>query len=218
MLFRTRGYLPHLESEGSTYFVTFRLAGTMPRSVLQGWQLERDAIVKRARSLGRDLSAYETTRLWELQAEYIEKYLDSGVGECWLNNPDVAKMVVNAMNHFNGLRYFLHAWCVMPNHSHVVFTPTVENSESHQERPLAPIMHSWKSFTASEANRILRRAGQFWQEEYYDHLIRDEEEFLHFINYTLQNPVKAGLCRHWTEWKWSGCSERIAQLMDKTTG
>ena len=94
MPIRNRGYLPHLESEGSTYFVTFRLAGTMPHSVLQGWQLECDAIVKRARSLGRDLSAYETTRLWELQAEYIEKYLDSGVGECWLNNPDVARWLL----------------------------------------------------------------------------------------------------------------------------
>jgi REP element-mobilizing transposase RayT len=151
-----------------------------------------------------------------LQAEYIEKYLDSGVGECWLNNPDVAQIVVNALNHFNGSRYFLHAWCIMPNHSHVVFAPM--GGKSHEERPLVPILHSWKSYTASEANRILRRTGQFWQEEYYDHLIRDEEEFLHFINYTLQNPVKAGLCRHWKVWKWSGCSERIAQLMGTATG
>ncbi len=102
-------------------------------------------------------------------------------------------MVQNALMHFDGDRYEIVAWCIMPNHVHVIVRPLGENQ-------LSEILHSWKSFTAKEANRILRRTGQFWQEEYYDHLIRDEEEFNAEVQYVLDNPLKAGL----KDWPWRG--------------
>ena len=79
----------------------------------------------------------------------------------------------------------------MPNHVHVVFRPI----GNHQ---LAAILHSWKSYTANAANRILKRTGSFWQREYYDHLIRNEEDFLRIVRYVMNNPVKAGL----RDWPW----------------
>ena len=65
-------------------------------------------------------------------------------------------------------------------------------------------MHSWKSYTSKEVNKIFGRNGQFWQREYYDHLIRNEEEYFACIEYTLNNPVSAGLCVTWEEWPWVG--------------
>ncbi|PWT87523.1 MAG: hypothetical protein C5B54_12195 [Acidobacteria bacterium] len=129
------------------------------------------------------------------------------------------KCVVGALKHFDGSRYKLHAWCVMPNHVHVVFT--VEKNSEVADRDgvryseLIPILHSWKSFTAHEANKILQTYGKFWQDEYYDHLIRNDDDFAHSIEYTLNNPVKAGFCKLWKEWLWSGCSQKVSDLLEE---
>jgi REP element-mobilizing transposase RayT len=90
-------------------------------------------------------------------------------------------------------RYRLFAWCVMPNHVHAIMQP-------HREWTLASILHSWKSFTAIKANRLLKRTGPFWQEEYYDHIVRRGEDFTRIIRYVLENPAKAGL----RNWPWVG--------------
>ena len=114
----------------------------------------------------------------------------------------VAEIVANALHHFDRARYSLAAWCVMPNHVHVVIQPfaglisTAGTPVSLTDLP--DILHSWKSFTAKEANKLLRRSGEFWQAEYYDHLIRKEAEFRHAVRYVLNNPIKAGL----KNWKW----------------
>ena len=120
----------------------------------------------------------------------------------------IAREVSNALLHFEGLRYNLAAWCVMPNHVHALVRPFAEMANTggtpvpHSE--LQGILHSWKSFTAKEANKLLRRSGDFWQAEYYDHLIRDEADFLHAVRYVLNNPIKAGLER----WKWVGLGNK----------
>ncbi|MGH8563858.1 MAG: REP-associated tyrosine transposase [Gammaproteobacteria bacterium] len=174
---RSRGYLPHLERAFGTYFVTFRLDGSLPADVL-AWLVAPDE------------SADARTR-----HEKIDAWLDGGNGERWLLEPGVAKIVVNALRHFDGDRYTLHAWCVMPNHVHVVLTA---------KEGLAAILHSWKSYSAKQANRLLGLSGAFWQREYYDHLIRDEDDFTWCVEYTLNNPVKAGLCDAAEHWAWSG--------------
>jgi putative transposase len=100
-------------------------------------------------------------------------------------------MVARALQFFDGERYRQFAWSVMPNHVHAVF-------KSLPNWPLAKILHSWKSFTAKEANKILAWAGDFWEPEYYDRLIRDDHEFYHYIEYVASNPKRAGL----RDWKW----------------
>lgn len=119
---RSRGRLPHWERSEGTYFVTFRLAGTLPSQVLESWEADRQEVGALAKQQGRTLNAQERRRLHDLYTERIDAYLDSGSGECWLRNPDVARIIVRTLRFFDGQRYSLHAWSVMPNHVHVVFT------------------------------------------------------------------------------------------------
>jgi REP element-mobilizing transposase RayT len=188
---RDRGRLPHWEKESVTYFITFRLADSLPMSVLEQIESERQAIVKTANQLHRDLSADERKKIQRLSTPVIEGFLDSGAGACVLRNATIAEEVASALVHFDEQRYRLFAWCVMPNHVHVV----VRLFPSHS---LSDVVHSWKSFSAKRANRILGSNGVFWQREYYDHLIRDEAEFEHALGYVAENPQKAKL----KNWKW----------------
>ena len=159
-----RGYLPHLKAEGGIYFVTFRLADSLPQAVLD----ELNEAPPEARS------------------KKIETYLDAGHGECVLSKPEIAQLVVHALKTFDGERYALHDWVVMPNHVHLVIEPRGEHA-------LSEILHSLKSYTASEANRILDRHGAFWQQESYDRLLRNQDEFDRCVQYVQQNPVRAKL-------------------------
>ena len=104
-------------------------------------------------------------------------------------DPRVAQVVAEALTHFDEQRYRLLAWCVMPNHVHVVFEP---------EERLDKTLHSWKSFTAKAANKILARSGDFWQEEYFDRTIRNASEFAQTVRYVEDNPTKA--CLHGWQW------------------
>jgi REP element-mobilizing transposase RayT len=188
---RNRGHLPHWEAATATYFVTFRLADSMPQNVLRSILFAREDIPSTAAQMGRNVSETERKQLLKLHSRRIEKYLDAGVGACFLRNADVAKVVADSLWQFNGTRYQLFAWCVMPNHVHVVFQTVVGNT-------LARILHSWKSFSAKQANQILRRSTEFWQREYYDRLIRDDAEFHRAVQYVIDNPRKAGM----KDWPW----------------
>ena len=95
----------------------------------------------------------------------------------------------------------------MPNHAHAVFEPLCESGgtlECHSDiLPLIKIMQSFKRHTARKANLFLGRQGAFWQDESYDHAIRDEGEFERVVRYVLENPVNAGLVSDWEAWPWS---------------
>jgi REP element-mobilizing transposase RayT len=119
--------------------------------------------------------------------------LDAGAGRCLLANPQIAGVVAHALGHFNSSKYRMYAWCVMPNHVRTLFRIL----EGHE---LAEILHGWKSFSATRANRSLGRSGGFWQREYYDHLVRSEDEFYRIVNYIAENPNRAGL----SNWRWVG--------------
>jgi menaquinone-specific isochorismate synthase len=194
---RKGAYLPHWTRDGAIYAVTFRLADSLPAHVLERWKLERHSIQARARESNRELTQHERAELSRLHGEQIEDFLDSGAGSCALCEPAVAAAVAAALRHFDGGRYELHAWCVMPNHVHAILRPLGEQA-------LDAILQAWKSYTAKEANRLLGREGEFWQPEYYDHLIRHEDDYAHAVDYVLRNPEKAGL----KEWQWVGCRDR----------
>jgi REP element-mobilizing transposase RayT len=188
---RNRGHLPHWESAAATYFVTFRLADSLPQEVLRRILSARKDIPSTAAQMGRKISVPEQERLAKLHSRRIERYLDAGVGACSLRNEAVAKVVSDSLMQFHGTRYRLFAWCVMPNHVHVVFQTLVGYT-------LPGILHSWKSFSAKQANQILHRAAEFWQREYYDRLIRDGGEFCRAVQYVVDNPKRAGL----KDWPW----------------
>lgn len=130
-----------------------------------------------------------------------DQYLDTNTNEPqWLGNPEIALIVKNAFHYFDKISYDLVAYCVMPNHFHLVIDTS---DEVNYSKPLYAIMHSLKSFTGNEANKVLGRKGTFWQEESYDHIIRDAREFKNTIAYTLENPVKAGLAKDWEQFPFS---------------
>ncbi|MFZ1416472.1 MAG: DUF1156 domain-containing protein [Defluviicoccus sp.] len=169
----SRGYLPHWEADETPQHIVFRLADSLPAALLERWRRELAHLPPDAQRLER--------------RKRIEAALDAGQGDCWHRQPEIAALIEAALLHFDGERYRLHAWCVMPNHVHVLATP--RDGES-----LSAIVHSWKSFTAKEANRRLGREGTFWQEEYFDRSIRNAEHFAATVAYIENNPVKAGLC------------------------
>jgi REP element-mobilizing transposase RayT len=181
---RSRGYLPHFDAPGVRQMITYRLADAMPASRRQEWEA---------------LLAIEDEREKRIQ---IEAYLDAGYGECFLKQPEIATLVQENLLHFDGARYRLLAWVVMPNHVHALIETT--------ETPLAEILHGWKSFTGKAANRRLKRSGDFWQDEYFDRFIRDEEHFRKALCYIESNPVKAGLVKLPEEWLFGSARHRNA--------
>jgi type II secretion system protein J len=185
--------LPHWTREGAMYSLRFRLADSLPPEVLDAWELERKRIDANVRLQNRTLTEHEQMRLTQLHSQRVEKYLDAGHGECWLKDGRVAVIVRDALRHFDGQRYNIVAWCIMPNHVHVVVRPKGGYD-------LSGILHSWKSFTANRINQALARTGTVWQAESYDHLIRDEEDLQHAVAYVLDNPRVAGL----DNWPWCG--------------
>jgi len=194
-----RGRLPHIRAQGRSYFVTFRLEGTLPQEALRQYQAEREVLLVKLKDTQGDesLSPEEHQRLLDLYSERIEAYLDAGRGECWLQDGRIGGLVADALQFFHGQRYELGPWVVMPNHVHVIVRPLGEHW-------LDQIVKSWKGFTAREANKLLKRTREsFWAREYYDHLVRNDEECDRLTDYIHDNPVKAGLCARWERWEWS---------------
>lgn len=127
----------------------------------------------------------------------IEAHLDRGTGAAWLKDERIAAIACQTLRFFDGERYQLHDWVIMPNHVHVLVRPIPPFR-------LRDVLHAWKLRVAREANQILQRAGErFWQPESFDRIIRDERENAAVRKYIRQNPVKAGLCAHEEQWKFS---------------
>ena len=186
-----RGYLPHFDGGQIAQTITFRLADSLPNTILARWERELSDLNARDADIER--------------RKRIESYLDKGLGSAWMRRPEVANVVENALLHFDGMRYKMPAWVIMPNHVHALLIPL-------EGFLLEEIVHSWKSFTAKSANRTLKRSGQFWQAEYYDRYIRNGKHYLAAIEYIEQNPVKACLCQRPQDWPFS--SARIRRSED----
>jgi REP element-mobilizing transposase RayT len=169
----SRGYLPHCDVPGLLQFITFRLADSLPGDVLR--RLIQNEI--------DDVSRHEQ----------IEQFLDAGHGACWLKQPGVADIVENALLHGDGASYCLLAWCVMPNHIHVLI-------ETNSAFPVSKIVQGWKSYTARLINQHLGRSGSVWMRDYFDRYIRDDHHLAAVIAYIHSNPVKAGLVSLEHEW------------------
>jgi putative DNA methylase len=181
----TRGYLPHVDAGGSTQFVTFRLADSMPQDLLEKWRSE--------------LEAGEITDV-DVRKR-IEQFLDSGYGSCCLRDRRVSEVTRETLTKWNATRYRLMAWVIMPNHVHLLI-------EMLDEYSLSEVMHSIKSYTAHEANKILDRKGRFWSVESFDRYIRDARHFRNTVEYIENNPVKAGLCERAEDWEFSSAFGR----------
>ncbi len=179
----SRGYLPHLDAgEYRSQFITCRLFDSLPQNVLA--RIEEEIRIRKPEHIARE------------RFILAEKYLDKGYGGCFLGNRGVAEIVRDSLLRYDGERYRLLAWVIMPNHIHLL----LRQARGHA---LEKIVHSFKSYTALEANRLLGRTGPFWMREVFDRYIRDEEHFARTIRYIEKNPVAAGLSYSPENWEFS---------------
>jgi REP element-mobilizing transposase RayT len=172
------GNLPHWRQDGVTYFVTFRLADSLPSAKLRQWLSERDTWLVAHPKPWDQLTHDAYHRHFTAK---LEKWLDAGYGSCVLARGDIRAIVANALPHFDGARYWLDAWVVMPNHVHVVLTPLAGYD-------LSAILHSWKSFTSHAILKLLPGwEGPLWQKESFDHIVRDADHLQRFRAYIANN-------------------------------
>jgi type I restriction enzyme R subunit len=186
----TAGNLPHWFQPGVTYFVTFRTEDSVPVELVARWRWEQSQWLAR-KGLGSmaDLKRLSAGRQQEFHTHFsraYHDYLDRGHGACQLRRPDIAGIVADAIRHFDGERYDLDSFVVMPNHVHALLglRPGVD---------ILKVCHSWKKFTATAINRLLDQSGRFWQEESFDHLVRSPEQFERARAYVAENPIRACL-------------------------
>lgn len=195
--------LPHIQPLNGTFFVTYRLHGTLPNEV--GNQLQQELADERERLKREGRDSGEALDI--LNRRYFGRYdslLDTTLyGPTYLNLDAIAHLVADSLHHWDGTRIELIAYVIMANHVHAVFTLSGSLTESGMGNSLNTLMQSIKGYTGHKANQGLSLTGRFWEQESYDRLVRDDAELIRIIRYVLNNPVKAGLCQNWRDWKWS---------------
>jgi type I restriction enzyme R subunit/putative DNA methylase len=180
--------MPHFDSHHVIQHVTFHLADSLPASVMA--------------RLEEELRTVPPERQDAERRRQVEAWIDAGHGCCLFREPAAACLVQDTFLFFDGERYRLLAWVVMPNHVHVLFQPL-------EGWTMARIVASWKSFTGRRLSSLLpaspgaNAVHRVWHREYWDRFIRDERHLHSAREYIHNNPVKAGLVRRPEEWEWS---------------
>ncbi len=198
-----RRHLPHWQPLGATLFVTFRLAGSLPREAItalrEKQEQEKATLSRISNTTERHKQAYLDERRafgrWDAALD------TSNDSPRWLADPQIAAIVVEALHYRHGQVYDLLVFCIMPNHVHLVCIPLAQKDGTYYA--LNRILQSLKRYTARQANTILQRQGTFWQAESYDHVVRDADELTRIAQYVTNNPVKAGLVSNWEAWPWT---------------
>lgn len=176
-------HLPHWQLDGGMYFATWRLADALPQSLLHSWMEERRAWLK-ANPKPWDENTRAQYR--ERFPQRLEQWLDAGHGSCVLRDRACAAVVADAFHFYDGDRFDLASFVVMPNHVHAVF-------QLRGEHQIERVLGSLKSYTALQINRKLARQGPLWQQENWDHVLRGVTDFFRCLAYIQDNPGKAGL-------------------------
>jgi putative transposase len=198
-----RGYLPHCDFPDLVQFVTFRLKDSMLVSRRREWE---------------HLLKIEDTRERRVK---LEGYLDKGIGKCHLSVPRNAQLMENALFHFNRKHYDLLAWCIMPNHVHILVhvwqTPLwkmIQNWKTEVTYQLRAEFTSERRATARHDSEVTSGPSScsafqsFWQREYWDTFMRDDEQTRKAVKYIESNPTKAKLCREAGNWPFSSAGHR----------
>jgi REP element-mobilizing transposase RayT len=195
-----RRNLPHIQPLNTALFLTFRLAGSVPKEVL-GRMLDEKLVLEKALKNDSTTSQSRFRELARRHFAMLESWLDkAAIGPTWLADKRIAGIVAEALHHRDGKRFRLDAYSIMPNHVHSVFAPLTQTDTPES---LSSIMHSLKRNTARRANQLLDRSGAFWEHESFDHYVRNRAEWLRIVKYVLENPVKAGLVHKWEDWPWN---------------
>ena len=185
---------PHWSQAGAIVFVTFRTADSIPKEVLHRWDREKDDWMRRQGfpdgvHWSEILPGLDEKLRGDFYREFNrcrETFLDTCHGRCLLRTPELAKIVGDSLMHFDGERYRMGDFIVMPNHVHLMAAFADPDSMRAQ-------FDSWTHFTAVQINRSIGEKGRFWQQEPFDHLVRSVEQYDYLRRYIAENPVKANL-------------------------
>ena len=212
-----RRTLPHFQQPGQAYFVTWNLKDAVPPKALSRYTKKLDEL--KAQIKFQEKQKYKENIMVELKAnynlnrkKYIKAYDDllnkTRNPSINLSNPENLKIIKEALHFWEGKKLENFAYCIMPNHVHWVFE-VFEKDENGKLVYLQNILQSVKRETANKINKLGKRTGALWQHESFDTTIRDEKHLYRAINYTLENPVSAGLVSDWKEWAgcWYGCAD-----------
>ncbi|MBK6793980.1 MAG: transposase [Anaerolineales bacterium] len=202
--------LPHYHQPNATYFITFRLAGSLPVEI---WKNLKEEYEQEKRNLAtRHSGAKLQEERYNLQKRHFARFdalLENDEGSPrWLAEPQFADIVQRELHTLSPEHYNLHSYCLMPNHCHLLI-----NQQDIQEPPLpidgkhytslSHVMRLLKGRTGYTCTKLLGRKGAFWQHESYDHVVRDDREFTRILDYIVNNPVKAGLVEKWQDWSYT---------------
>lgn len=208
-----RRNLPHWQPKDSLFFITFRLAHSLPKAVLQ--ELHSEEEQEHQAICARSSGEKQLIDLYNSSTRYFGKY-DSWLDQClepsprWLAEDAVAHIVMQEIHCLDKNRYDLIVFSIMPNHVHLLIdtagfsqvspTNTVGTTYTY---PLSDTLRLLKGRTARFCNQMLKRTGDFWHHESYDHVVRDDQEFKRIYRYILENPVKAQLVTTWEQWPYT---------------
>lgn len=215
--------LPHIAPIGATFFVTFRLADSLPQSVILSLQQNLEIEINH---LKREFPNDCMLRIIDARKRSFGKFdhqLDqSPYGDCYLQQPECANILVEKLLEYDGRYYDLQTYCIMPNHVHILLstaTQMIDNQGVWQDEPpadyvqLDKILQLIKGGSSFLINKRLKRRGRLWFRDSYDHYVRNEKEWLNIAVYILNNPVKAGLCKSWDHWKFNFCKPSLQEYL-----
>jgi type I restriction enzyme R subunit len=194
LLITQRG-LPHWAQDGCVVFITWRMNDSLPGHVLAAWRDQRNTWLTRRnidpknpgwKNRLHQLPPTEVADFHEAFTEAWHALLDRGHGSCVLRDPRCATVVRDSLLHFNGDRYQMHSFVIMPNHLHLLVTFPDRDAMLSQ-------CESWKRFTGTQLNRLLGTTGRFWQQDAFDHLVRHQAQYHRLLRYLAENPMKARL-------------------------
>ncbi|MDH7487058.1 MAG: hypothetical protein QHJ81_12375 [Anaerolineae bacterium] len=205
-----RRHLPHYHLPDATYFITLRLAGSLPYAVVARLEEEYEAEQRR---LARQFSGHALREArYQAQKRHfarMDDLLDQVLyGPRWLAQPECASIVMQTLHALAPEQYHLCAFCLMSNHAHLLIdqqgvpNPPPRRDGKHYTA-LSRAMRLLKGQSGALCNRVLGRRGAFWQHESYDHVVRDPGEFARILAYIVNNPVKAGLVSDWQDWPYT---------------
>jgi putative transposase len=200
------GKLPHWQPAGATFFITMRLAGSIPNHIIAQYKAQKNIEENELKRIFPNDPLLLADQLYDLDKKYFgifDKELDKSNEPYWLKEKAIAEIIKESIAFFEGKELNTHAYCIMPNHLHWVFT------HNEEAQVLWRILQRMKRYTGTQCNKLLQRQGQFWEEESYDHIVRDAKEFDNIVWYTLQNPIKAGFVKIWKEWAFSFADEQL---------
>lgn len=206
--------LPHIAPIGATFFVTYRLADALPQTRLKALKNELVATIKSIESANSPDSALLIQAAKKRNFGKYDYQLDvNPYGECYLQQPNIARLVKESLERWDGKYYDLQAYCIMPNHVHILINTSLQLTDAAIRANLAEeyvqldkIMKSIKGSSARYINLDLRRTGiPLWQKDSYDHFVRNSKEWHRIVKYIINNPVKAGLAERWEDWPYTFC-------------